>query len=375
VKKYFLVLLAIVLVIVLLLSGCAKSTQSPATAPAQVPEGGKGSGVRYSAPPMEYQGEHERSQFLTQEVILPYVKGLEDKSGWKLKILYYDRDTEVKNTALMDGIASNAVQMGTVVNVLEPGRYPLTEVVSLPFIAPSSTIASLVAWHLHEQFPEWQAQFPAEVKVLSHFVSASSQIHTVDKPIKSVADLEGMKVMALNAWGIKVLEKVGAIPQQVLIADIYGGLEKGMAEGVLCPLTTVRTTNVSEVAKHHTVINLNYDMFTIPINGGVFEKLPAELQQIIVDESGAKLAEDAGKAMDESALIDSNWMIEQGATFHQLPEAEMAKLTEMVMPIQEDWVAEMEAKGLPGRAILEEALRYSDELAAQGKFVPEYPTE
>ena len=376
-KKFLLILLAIVLVTGLVLSGCTKSTQSPETepAPTRSVEGGKGSGLSYSMPPLIYQGGHERSHFLTEEVILPYVKGLEDKSGWRLKILYYDRDATVKNTELMDGIASNAVQMGTCELALEPGRYPLTEVVSLPFIAPSSTIASLVAWHLYEKFPEWQAQFPDEVTVLSHFVSGPFQIHTVDKPVKKVADLEGMKMMTLNDWGVKVLEKVGAIPQHVPMSDVYEGMAKGMAEGVLCPLDSLKPAEVAEIAKHHTIINLSYDMFAVPISRGVFEDMPTDIQQMVVDGSGAKLAEAAGKALDEGALIDSEWMIEQGATFYTLPEAEMAKFMELILPMRDDWVAEMEAKGLPARAVLEEALRYSDELVAQGKFVPEYPAE
>lgn len=299
----------------------------------------------------------------------------EEKSGGRFKMFYYDKDAVVPKVGLMDGIATNVLQMGVVVNVAEPGRYPCSEVVSLPFIAPSSTIASLVAWHLHETFPEWQAEYPKQVKVLSHFVSASFQIHTVNKPILAVEDLRGMKMLGINAWALKVLEKVGAIPIYSHMWDVYEGLEKGMAEGVLCPLAPVKAMKVSEVAKYHTIINLCYDCFTIPISRSFFDSLPSDLQQLLVNESGAKIAEANGYALDEGASKDSQWMKGQGNTFYSLPEEEMAKFVELVMPIREDWVAEMEAKGLPGRAVLDEALRYAKELEAQGKYIPEYPTE
>jgi len=299
----------------------------------------------------------------------------EEKSGGRLKMTYYDGGAVVPRAGLMDGIASNVLQMGTVVNVFEPGRYPSSEVVSLPFIAPSSTIASLIAWHLYEKFPEWQAEYPKEVKVLSHFVSASFQIHTVHKPITAVEQLRSMKMLGINAWAVEVLGKVGAIPTFMPMPNVYEALQKGMAEGVLCPLAPIRGFKVAEIVKYHTIINLCYDCFTIPINRSVFDGLPSDLQQLFINEGGTKLSEAAGYALDEGASKDSQWMKGQGNTFYSLPEEELAKFVELIMPIREDWVAKMEAKGKPGRAILDEALRYSQELKAQGKYIPEYPTE
>jgi TRAP-type C4-dicarboxylate transport system substrate-binding protein len=301
--------------------------------------------------------------------------GFEEKSGGRLKMTYYDPDAVVNIKVEMDGIASNILQMGVTLCAYEPGRYPLADVMSLPFIAPSSTIGSLVVWHLYEKFPEWRAQFPDEVKILSKFTSAAFQIHTVDKPITAVAQLKGKKMIGINAWALKVLKEVGAIPISVGMNDVYEALQKGMAEGVFCPLAPIRALKVSEVAKYHTIINLCYDTFAISINRKVFEGLPSDLQQLFIDESGAKIAEANGYALDKGALIDTQWMKEQGGKFYILPKGEMAKFVELIMPIREAWLAEMSAKGLPGRAVLDEALRYAKELEAQGKYIPPYPTE
>jgi TRAP-type transport system periplasmic protein len=39
---------------------------------------------------------------------------------------------------------------------------------------------------------------------------------------------------------------------------------------------------------------------------------------------------------------------------YRLPDEEKAKLRELAMPINEEWVAEMESKGLPGQAIFDD---------------------
>jgi len=359
-NKAIMLVVSITIISSLVVIGCAKP------APGPTPE-----------KPVEiiFQAEHPRPQFLTVHAIEPWVMGFEEKSGGRLKMFYYDRDGVVPCQGLMDAVADNILQTGVVCLVKEPGRYPLTEVVSLPFTAASSTISSLVAWHLYQEFPEWRAEFPEGVNILTHFVSASFQIHTVDKPIRTVDDLKGMKMIGINAWAVDVLGKVGAIPSFVNMPDVYENLSKGMAEGVLCPLAPVRAMKVAEVAKYHTIINLCYDCFAVPINRGVFESLPADLQQLIADESGAKISEACGKALDEGSLGDCEWMIENGGSFYKLSPGEMEKFVQLIMPLRQDWVAEMEAKGLPGQAVLDEALRYSAELEAQGIYVPAYPTE
>jgi TRAP-type C4-dicarboxylate transport system substrate-binding protein len=286
---------------------------------------------------------------------------------------YYDRGGVVPNTALVDGIASNVLQMGVAWLGGEPGRYSLSEVMSLPFIAPSSTVGSLTAWQLFNKFPQWQAQFPKEVIVLSFFVSAASQIHAVKKPIKAVSDLSGLKVMALNEWAVKAAAKMGAIPVADQLPNAYESLSKGMTEALISPLAPIKAYKISEVAKYHTIINFNYDCFAIVMNRSVFESLPQDLQKMIVDASGAKLSEAAGRALDTGALVDSQWMIDQKDTFYALPSSEMQSLTNLIMPIRDEWTAKMEAKGLRGKAVLEEALKTSAQLKAEGKLVPVYP--
>jgi TRAP-type mannitol/chloroaromatic compound transport system substrate-binding protein len=46
------------------------------------------------------------------------------------------------------------------------------------------------------------------------------------KPVKSVADLKGMK-MRIGGMAGRVMERMGAVPQQIAGADVYPALEKG----------------------------------------------------------------------------------------------------------------------------------------------------
>ncbi|MBA7623079.1 hypothetical protein ES703_30471 [subsurface metagenome] len=318
---------------------------------------------------------HPRPQFLTQTVHLPYLEGFEEKSGGRIKMTVYDAGGVVDKLAVEDAVAANTLQMGYIELYAEPGRHPLGMVMSQPLIAPSSTVGSLVVWHLYEEFSECQAEYSDEIIFLSHFVSASYQFHMIDKPIKSVADLEGLRIIGIDPFALKALEGLGAIPMQVHMLDSYEALDKGMADGILCPLAPIKALKMSEVVKHHTIVNQSYTPFGIVFNRSVFDSLPKDLQELLIDESGAKISEACGMGLDVGSLNDCEWMKEQGARFYSLPPAEMAKLVEIVSPLRDAWVAETEAEGLIGKKIMEEALRYSQELADKGIYIPEYPTE
>ena len=53
-------------------------------------------------------------------------------------------------------------------------------------------------------------------------------------------------------------------------------------------------------------------------------------------------------------IVDAYHKEQGNPGIYRLPDDEKAKLRELAMPINEEWVAEMETKGLPGQAILDD---------------------
>jgi len=322
-----------------------------------------------------YQSVHPRQQFLTQQVLLPYLTGLEEGSGGRIKVTYYDAGGVVPLPGTMDAIAANVLQMGTTYPPIEPGRYPLADVTSLPFTAPGATIASQSLWHIYETYPEWRAEYPSEVIVLTHFVSALNQIHTVDKPITSLEDLRGLDIIGLAPTPLQVISMAGANPVSLLIQDSYEALDKGVADGIICPLAPIRSLKISEIAKYHTVINLSCDAFTISMNRDVFDSMPKDLQELVTEGAGNKIAKDAGYALDLGSADDAQAIKDEGGEFYVLSEGETAEFVAMVTPLVDSWIADMAAKGKPGQAVLDEFTSYNQELKAKGEYLPEYPVD
>ena len=154
--------------------------------------------------------------------------------------------------------------------------------------------------------------------------------------------------MKIIGWSPKLLEIVralGANAMQIPPTDTYLALQRGMADGVICPLAPVRSYKISDATKYHTIIDINVGPFWAAINAEQWKALPPDLKKILSDTTGAEMARACGKSLDDGAIEDSKWMKAQGHTFYLLPENERNRWFENLRYMHEAWIKKMEEKG------------------------------
>ena len=97
------------------------------------------------------------------------------------------------------------------------------------------------------------------------------------------------------------------------------------------------------------------------MNKKKFESLPDDVQKIIEENSGLTLSRAHGKSFDQSYTKMRQICLKTGLQEVSFPDAEMQKLIKLTDPLKVKWVKDMEAKGLPGKAVLETVTRFSGE--------------
>jgi TRAP-type C4-dicarboxylate transport system substrate-binding protein len=137
----------------------------------------------------------------------------------------------------------------------------------------------------------------------------------------------------------------GANPIDMPPQDSYLALERGMAEGMAFPIAPLKAFKISDVAKYHTIIDALVDPFYGAINKNKWNSLPPDLQKILTDTTGRKMAQKCGLTLDEGSINDSKWMKSQGHEFYVLSPAEKQRFAAVTQPMHEDWVKGMEKKG------------------------------
>ncbi len=204
-----------------------------------------------------------------------------------------------------------------------PGKFLLNTVMELPMIVPGAEGGSLVTWELYNKFPEWQAEYK-DVKMLWQWASATYQLHTIKKLVRTLDDLKGMKIIGWTPKLLEIMKFLGASPLQIASTDTYLALQRGMADGVMCPLAPVRSYKISDATKYHTVTDVNTGPFWAGVNMDAWKELPADLQKVFEENTGANMARESGKTLDDGAAAGAAWMKAQGHKFYVLSEKERA---------------------------------------------------
>lgn len=103
------------------------------------------------------------------------------------------------------------------------------------------------------------------------------------KPVKKLEDLKGMKVRAHSEWCTYWFRALGASPVVMSSSEVYQALQRKTIDGLLSGGTSYIDRKIVEVAKYpiENVFHL-YGPFALIINKTVWDKLPIDIQEIMV---------------------------------------------------------------------------------------------
>ena len=312
---------------------------------------------------LRYASEYMDKHPTVVNAIFPWIEEVKELSGGRLEIQFFNPNAICPAREAYPSLVRGMVDMVGSPCHWAHGKFPLNEVIHTPFTFNGAEAASLTAWDLYNKYPEWRNEFK-DIKLLWQWASAVFQLNTTKKLVRTLEDIKGMKIIGINPKGREILKKVGAIPVEATPQDAYLALSRGMAEGMLFPIAPSKSFKISEVAKYHTIINAICDPFYGAINIKKWESLPPDLQKILEDTTGTKMARACGKALDVGDVRDAKWMKGKGDEFYVLPPAEKERWFDRIKDISNTWMTQMEEKGYDSAPqIFEDTLMLAEKYA------------
>jgi TRAP-type C4-dicarboxylate transport system substrate-binding protein len=241
-----------------------------------------------------------------------------------------------------------------------PGRFPLTSVFELPFMIPSATQTSRAMWKCYEKFPEFRKEYE-KVKPLALFCHPGGDFHTVKKPIRTIDDLKGMKIRTANPFVTEALKIFGAVPVTTPVTEAYTALERGVVDGTVVPWEGLGIFKLDDLTRYSTIVDFYTMTMMVVMNMKRWDSLPDDVKKVIDENSGMSMSLWGGEVFDGTDEPFRQRALKKGTEEFRLPPAEMKKLEALTIPMREQWVKDMEAKRLPGKAVLEAALQFLEE--------------
>jgi TRAP-type C4-dicarboxylate transport system substrate-binding protein len=293
-------------------------------------------------------------------VLVPWAKKIEEASGGAVQIKFITGGALGKPGQTYSMVEKNVADIGWDIADYSPGRFPLTTVIELPFMVKTAEKASVALWKTYEKFPEFQKEY-ADTKLLMLSAHAPGFFATVKKPVKSLDDLKGLKIKTASSFTTSALQLFGAVPVTQPVTETYTSLERGVLDGVVMPFDGIVIFKLNELLKYYTPADFYSMVFWVAMNKKKFESLPDNVKKIIEENSGLALSRAHGKSFDQTYAAMKQVCLKTGMQQVTFPDSEMKRLIKLTEPLKDQWVKDMQAKGLPGKAVLEAATRFSNE--------------
>ena len=290
----------------------------------------------------------------------PWAKAVEERTGGRIKITFYPAQTLCKAKDNYDAVVSGIADIAFASIAYTPGRFPLSEVLFLPFIGSvSAQDCTRIYQELFKKFPQMQDEY-SEVKVLWLHTCAAAGLSSNKKPIRRLEDIQKMLVRAPGPLAATV-EELGATPVSISAPDTYMAMEKGTVDAMFFPNESLKTLKLYEVTKYHTIgAECMYAPFCVAMNLKVWNSLPPDIQRIIEEES-VKAAVLNAKNWDKGDKDAIEFVKAKGHELIYLSPQEIERWRAKTQPLWDKWVADKEAKGLPGKEVLGETVRLMKE--------------
>jgi tripartite ATP-independent transporter DctP family solute receptor len=142
------------------------------------------------------------------------------------------------------------------------------------------------------------------IKVIAVWENGTRHITNNKRPIKSPADLQGIKLRVPNGkWRVKMFQAYGANPSPMKFSELFTALQTGVMDGQENPFTQIYSAKLQEVQKY---LSLSGHVYTPAylITGKTWGSLPPDVRKILEDtakETQAYVYETA--ANDENELL------------------------------------------------------------------------
>jgi TRAP-type C4-dicarboxylate transport system substrate-binding protein len=277
-------------------------------------------------------------------------KEIEKRTNGRVQVTVFPGETLTKSAQCYDGVVKGISDIGMSVFSYTMGKFPLLEVLDLPLGSRTAYAATRLVNDFYKQFKPKELD---DVKVMYLMAHGPAFLHT-RKPVNTLEDLKGMKIRGTGTT-TKIVTILGATPVAMPMPDTYDALNRGVVDGVVCPLEALDGWKLGEVIKSTTQdFGASYNLtFFVVMNKDKWNSLPPDVQKII-EQVNEEWIEKHGRNWDAIDKPGMDLSLKLGNKIISLSAEENAKWAKAVQPLFDDYVKEKTAKGLPA----EEALKF-----------------
>ncbi len=273
---------------------------------------------------------------------------IKKRTNGRVEITYYPGGTLLTAPKIAVGVSTGIADIGMAHCGYSRGRFPVMEIMELPIGSPSAYISTHVANDFYDKFKpkEWNAYYP-----LMFSTSPPAVLHTLNKPVRTLEELKGLKIRGTGRIG-DLVKALGATPMPIEMVDLYESIRRNVIDGNLGPMEQLKGFKIGELIKYATAcwrIGTSYT-FYIVMNKAKWDPLPADIKKIF-QETANDFKEKWAVQWNEIEIEGVQFLKSQGGQVIPLSDTEAVRWVQASQPVIAEWKKDLVSKGFAEKEV------------------------
>lgn len=276
---------------------------------------------------------------------------LKESSGGRLQIEVFHNNTlgappDIWNMFITGSIDMLDMSPGMV------GSFPVSEILNVPFLFNDDEQVNNMMQELHDA--GLMKEYTDNMKVLMFLPAGGVELCTTNTKVESLSDLKGLRLRGSSAMLAAGIESLGGVATSVQPNEQTMALSQGLLDGVITGANFAEIQSLYESCHYLMNCNIGMTCMFLGINNTSYEKLPADLQQLLVDTFAKwhdeyympHLAEEYGNVLDRLAN-------EHNMEIYKPSDALLADMKAATAPLLDKYTSDLDAAGIDSAAVME----------------------
>lgn len=213
-----------------------------------------------------------------------WLDAIEERSDGRISFERFHGETLCEGPEIVECTIDGRADVGFTIPGYTPDRFPIAEIMGLPFQTVNGEAAMQAYDRLEEEVPEVAAEAENLGLKSIGYTMADRAIIGGTEPLESIDDLEGKSIRSVGPGAELAIQAVGGNPVSMPASDLYEGMQRGVLDVWLNNIVGLIAINMFEVSDY--IYDPGFGLYTIVavhMSQESYDELPEDLQQVVDD--------------------------------------------------------------------------------------------
>ncbi len=218
-----------------------------------------------------------------------FKRAVESGSAGRIEVRTFPGGQLGDEKQTLEGLRFGTVDAAVITNAVVSQVEPAFMVNDLPFMYSNESQAHKVLDGKVGE--ELSKRLAAKGIVALAFMEAGFR-HMINnvRPVNQVADIKGVKYRVMqNPVYIDMFSALGGNAVPMAWGETFTAVQQGTVDGLELPINVISGLKVDEVTKYLSLTNHTYSMIALLMSKKYFDKLPPDLQKVVLEAGKASL--------------------------------------------------------------------------------------